>query len=157
MKARFVHLNVVARDWRLLAGFYQRVFGCEPIPPERHLKGEWLSRATAVPNAELDGVHLRLPGGGDDAPTLEVFQYVEELDQLPAAANRPGWGHLAFEVDDVPSFVNTVLANGGSRVGDTIQRTIHGVGIISFAYVRDPEGNIIELQQWDAPPVGGDS
>jgi len=28
---RYVHTNVVARDWRKLAGFYTRVFGCKPV------------------------------------------------------------------------------------------------------------------------------
>ncbi len=28
--ARFGHVNLAAEDWRALAGFYQRVFSCEP-------------------------------------------------------------------------------------------------------------------------------
>jgi predicted enzyme related to lactoylglutathione lyase len=30
--ARYVHTNLIARDWRALAGFYQRVFGCSFCP-----------------------------------------------------------------------------------------------------------------------------
>jgi predicted enzyme related to lactoylglutathione lyase len=59
MEARFVHVNVIARDWRRLAAFYTDVFGCVPVPPERHLGGDWLSRATGLPGAALSGVHLR--------------------------------------------------------------------------------------------------
>ena len=40
--ARFVHTNLVARDWRRLARFYERVFGCTPVPPERDLAGQWV-------------------------------------------------------------------------------------------------------------------
>jgi len=36
---RFVHTNIVARDWERLAEFYVRVFGCTPVPPERCLSG----------------------------------------------------------------------------------------------------------------------
>jgi predicted enzyme related to lactoylglutathione lyase len=150
MYARFVHVNLVARDWQRLASFYGEVFGCTVAPPERHLSGEWLSRATGVADAALDGVHLRLPGGGNDGPTLEVFQYSALLEQLVPAANRPGFGHIAFEVDDVAAMASLVVSSGGAMVGEVVRRAIQGAGTITFAYVRDPEGNIIELQQWHA-------
>jgi len=148
MNAHFVHVNIVARDWRKLADFYCDVFGCVVVPPERHLRGQWLSAATGVPDAALDGAHLRLPGGGADGPTLEIFQYTTELAQLVPEANRPGLGHIAFEVADVGATVSSVAACGGSLIGEVVRRRIEGAGTITFAYVRDPEGNIIELQQW---------
>lgn len=146
--ARFGHLNLIARDWRRLAAFNQRVFGCEPVPPERDIRGPELSAATGVPNAELRGVHLRLPGGAPDGPMLEIFQYEPSLDRLPTAANRPGFGHIAFIVPDVPSALSTVLANGGGSVGEVItSRTADGREV-TWVYVTDPEGNIVELQRW---------
>jgi hypothetical protein len=33
-------------------------------------------------------------------------------------------------------------------VGEIVTREIPGAGRITFAYVRDPEGNIVELQRW---------
>jgi len=149
MEARFVHVNVIARDWRRLAAFYEDVFRCVPVPPERHLSGDWLSRATGLPGAALSGVHLRLPSAGEGGPTLEVFQYMDVREQPPQPANRQGLGHIAFEVDDVDSAVAMVQSHGGALVGEVVQRLIKGVGTIRFAYARDPEGNIIELQQWD--------
>jgi hypothetical protein len=44
----FAHLNIVARDWRSLARFYQEVFGCIPASDERNLSGLWLDAATRV-------------------------------------------------------------------------------------------------------------
>jgi len=38
--ARYVHTNLIAWDWKRLAAFYQDVFGCVPVPPERDLSGE---------------------------------------------------------------------------------------------------------------------
>ena len=99
--ARFGHVNVIARDWRRLAGFYTRVFGCTFVPPERDYRGPDLSAGTGVPNAVLRGVHLRLPGLGPDGPTIEIYEYEPSLDALPTAANRPGFGHIAFVVPDV--------------------------------------------------------
>ncbi|PYI70612.1 MAG: glyoxalase, partial [Verrucomicrobia bacterium] len=76
--AKYVHTNLIARDWKRLVQFYSEVFGCQPKGPERDLSGNWLDSVNAVPNAHLRGVHLRLPGYGDDGPTLEIFSY----DQL---------------------------------------------------------------------------
>ena len=66
--AQFGHVNVIARDWRSLAGWYTRVFGCEFVPPERDYSGPELAAGTGVPDASLQGVHLRLPGLGDRRP-----------------------------------------------------------------------------------------
>ena len=152
MKARFAHVDVVAADWRRLARFYEDVFGCVRVPPERRLEGDWLSRATGVPDAALQGVHLRLPGYDAGGPTLEVFQYSEELDRLPGAANRRGFGHAAFEVDDVAAAALRVCSEGGRMIGDVVSREIPGAGFITFAYVTDPEDNVIELQHWSTKP-----
>lgn len=146
---KYVHTNLVARDWRRLARFYEEVLGCTPVPPERNLAGAWLEAATGVPGARVQGIHLRLPGCEDGGPTLEVFQYSPEAARIAGGANRPGYGHLAFAVDDVPRAREGVLAAGGSAVGEIVTVSIAGAGTITFAYIADPEGNIVELQQWD--------
>jgi len=98
MKAKYKHTNIVAQDWQRLAEFYERIFGCIPVPPERTNVGEWIERCTGVPGAEVRGVHLRLPGYGDDGPTLEIFQYNRAEKRPETAIDRPGYAHLAFEV-----------------------------------------------------------
>lgn len=148
--AQFVHCNLVANDWRKLAAFYENVFGCTRVPPERHLTEPWLARATGVPNAEVHGVHLRLPGCGEAGPTLEIFQYTPEGEKTCNAINRPGLAHLAFAVDDVPAARDAVLAAGGGVVGEMTTVAIPNAGTITFVYLTDPEGNILELQQWSA-------
>lgn len=45
MKARYSHTNLIASDWQRPARFYQDLFGCESIPPERDLSEEWLDKA----------------------------------------------------------------------------------------------------------------
>ena len=143
--ARLAHINLVARDWERLAGFYEGVFGCTRVLPERDLSGSWLEAGTGVVGARIRGVHLRLPGGG---PTLEIFCYHPALDALPSAPNRPGWGHIAFAVEDVSGVRLAVLEAGGHALGETISTEIEGAGAIVFAYAADPEGNVIELQRW---------
>jgi predicted enzyme related to lactoylglutathione lyase len=150
INARYAHTNIVAEDWPRLAQFYQQVFGCEPLPPQRHHVGQWLADVTGLPEAELEGIHLRLPGYGDDnAPTLEIFQYRHAAERPQTAANRPGFAHIAFAVDDVEAARAAILAAGGGELGDLVTVDIPGAGRITLIYMTDPEGNIIELQQWD--------
>ncbi|MBC8463800.1 MAG: VOC family protein [Deltaproteobacteria bacterium] len=148
MKIKYKHTNIIARDWRKLARFYQEVLGCVIIPLERDLTGTWLDAGTGVMNAHLMGAHLRLPGHGDDGPTLEIYQYSSNEPRAATAANREGIMHLAFEVDNVESVTSAVLENGGSKVGDIVSSQVEGVGLLTFVYLADPEGNIIELQSW---------
>ena len=147
-KARFVHTNLVAADWRALASFYQRVFGCEVVPPERHFGDPTLEAGTGVAGARLDGVHLRLPGHGPAGPTLEVFSYSPAADRVPAVVNRPGLGHIAFEVESVAEARREVLKEGGRAVGEIVTLATADGRQVTWCYVTDPEGNILELQSW---------
>jgi predicted enzyme related to lactoylglutathione lyase len=149
MPTKFVHTNLVAKDWKKLAAFYQKVFDCAPIPPERDLSGNWLDKATGIEGSQISGVHLRLPGYGADGPTLEIFQYSAMPEHPLARPNTPGFSHIAFAVDDVAATAQAVLQAGGRVVGKLIEREIAGVGVVTFQYLRDPEGNIIELQSWE--------
>ena len=130
MKARYKHTNIIARDWKRLAKFYEQVFGCVRLPPERHLAGIWLEKGTGVKGAKFSGVHLRLPGCGDDGPTLEIFQYSENEPKLQPAANREGYAHIAFQVDDVEQAMTEVLRNGGIKVGAIASSEVEGVGVL---------------------------
>lgn len=148
MKAIYRHTNIIANNWRTLAEFYQNVFELAEVPPRRSLSGAWLEKGTGVPGASFEGIHLRLPGHGNNGPTLEIYQYTEILPKPETAANRAGLTHLAFEVEDVADAVQQVLTHGGSKVGEITTSTVEGAGELVFTYVADPEGNMIELQAW---------
>jgi predicted enzyme related to lactoylglutathione lyase len=149
--AKYGHTNLIARDWRALARFYENLFGCTPVPPERDYKGRDLERGTGVPGAELRGVHLRLPGHGADGPTLEIFNYSILADRPGVAVNRPGFGHIAFVVDDVHAARDAVLAAGGRAVGEVVTLTNAAGMKLTWVYVTDPEENVLELQSRPIP------
>lgn len=146
---KFTHTNIICKDWKALTDFYIKTFQCKIVPPIRKQSGDWLSSGTGVPNAKLEGAHLLLPGHGDNGPTLEIYQYGEIDDREPILPNTRGFGHLAFEVDDVEETLKELENNGGTKFGAITKRRVEGVGTITFIYVRDPEGNLIELQNWD--------
>ena len=147
---KYIHTNIIAKDWKKLVEFYTEVFDCVPVPPERDLSGDWLDKAAALNNAHLKGMHLKLPGYADSAPTLEIFSYREmEENSLPPHANRIGLGHLAFLVDDVNKVFEKAIACGGKKLGQISKNIVDGVGTLTFVYLTDPENNIIEIQKWD--------
>ncbi|MEJ2724979.1 MAG: VOC family protein [Deltaproteobacteria bacterium] len=149
MNTRFSHVNIISKNWKNLAEFYIRVFDCKPKPPERNLSGEWVDELTDLSDAKIKGIHLLLPGYDTDGPTLEIFEYSENIRNAGKNINLEGFGHIAFAVDDVEQKLNLLLENGGSSVGKMIDAKIESVGKISVVYAKDPEGNIVEIQKWE--------
>ena len=148
INAKYAHTNLVAKDWRALAAFYQEVFGCLPVPPERDFEGALLDAGTGIPAAHLRGAHLRLPGYGDEGPTLEILNYNVLEPRPTTAVNRPGYGHIAFGVGDVEAAQKAVIEAGGRNVGEIVTLQVSTGAKVTWCYVTDPEGNIIELQSW---------
>jgi predicted enzyme related to lactoylglutathione lyase len=148
LMAKYVHTNLIAEDWRALARFYQEVFGCIPLQPERDFQGETLEAGTGIPGAHLRGIHLLLPGYSDSEPTIEIFSYVPQADRQETVVNRPGFAHIAFQVQDVSAARTAVLAAGGKAVGEVVTLTIATGAKVTWCYLADPEGNLIEVQSW---------
>lgn len=145
---KYVHTNLIAKNWKKLAQFYIDVFNCEPVYPERDLSGDWVDKLTTIQNARITGIHLRLPGY-NAGPTIEIFEYNHAPNsEIQQQINNYGYGHIAFHVSDVEAFIEKIIAFGGAKYGEMIEKEITGVGFLKAIYVKDPEGNIIEIQTW---------
>jgi predicted enzyme related to lactoylglutathione lyase len=94
-------------------------------------------------------MHLRLPGYGTEGPTLEIFSYDALAGSGKKAVNRPGFAHIAYQVEDVPAARQEVLAAGGKPVGEVVMTQTADGRRVTWCYVTDPEGNVIELQAWE--------
>jgi lactoylglutathione lyase len=57
---------------------------------------------------------------------------------------------VALRVDDLSSYLAEVAARGGRVVAGPVELG----GRIRSAYLRDPEGNLIEIQQWLSTRTG---
>ena len=150
LAAKYVHTNLIAADWRKLAAFYQTVFGCVPVPPERDYSGAQLEALTQLSGAHQRGMHLRLPGYGESGPTLEIFELTPDFETSKAVQRR-GYGHIAFEVPDVADAQRAVIAAGGSSIGEIVTLTRIDGWRVTLCYASDPEGNALELLTWSAP------
>ena len=140
---KFSHVSIVARDTNKLADFYKDVFGCEEVEPRTNLTGDALSRGNGFPNAEIFAAWLNLPGV--DGPFLEIFEYRDYEDCPQPAVNRPGFNHISFDVEDLQAVCKAVIAAGGFAQGEIT--SFEGENPFSYVYMRDPEGNILDLKQ----------
>ena len=147
MGIKYVHTNIIARDWEAVARFYIEVFECKPYGPERDLSGAWIEQMTGVENVKVRGMHLSLPGY-EAGPTLEIFSYEPEGEHQERHISKQGFGHLAFNVDNVEEVLKKVLAHGGKQYGEVIIKEYETLGVLTAVYISDPEGNLIEVQNW---------
>jgi predicted enzyme related to lactoylglutathione lyase len=147
-KIKYVHTNILAKDWKKLAQFYIEVFDCEAVYPERDLQGDWIDNMTNIPDVRIKGIHLKLPGY-ENGPTLEIFSYNHPLDRsYQIQINEIGFTHIAFRTDNVREIIEKVIDHGGSFYGEVVETKIENVGTLTAVYMRDPEKNIIEIQNW---------
>lgn len=149
---KYVHTNLIAEDWKKLAHFYTTVFGCKAIYPERNISGEWLDQITGLSSSKIEGLHLSLPGYDAEGPTLEIFQYQSPnfINSEAHHLNKPGFGHIAFHVDNVQKVLGDIVAHGGKVYGDVVRKEYSELQrTLTITYAMDPEGNFIELQNWE--------
>lgn len=144
----YKHTNINARDWRKLSSYYQKVFNCTPVPPERNFHGQWFERLTNLKGVHVEGEHLALPGYEEGGPTLEIFTY-NIAEGTCSPINGYGFAHIAFDVDNIEEMYNRVIREGGGIVGEIV---IKNFGTIrktaKILYATDPEGNIVEMRSW---------
>ncbi|MCC5970785.1 MAG: VOC family protein [Pararhodobacter sp.] len=141
---KLAHINLVARDANTLAAFYVDVFKCEHLRQPRRLSGENVSRGNGLPNSEIYSIWLKFPGSA--APFLEVHEHkVTTARKLPKV-NEPGFGHLSFQTDDISAALSAVIEAGGTQLGEITDLGSAGKPFL-VVYARDPEGNILELEQ----------
>lgn len=90
---------------------------------------------------------LKLPSDNDNGSILEIFQYSESQEKPEAKGNRKGFGHIAFEVDDIQEARNKMIEHGGGNLGEVASVELGRGRTLQVIYMLDPEQNIVELQQ----------
>ena len=146
---RFDQTKFLADDVDLLADFYVEALDCEVVVGTREVEAA-VSRAVGAPDATVTLNVLRLPGRGDHGPVLELYSL--DGSRPEGWEYRAGQGQIAFEVDDLEEGIGRVVANGGTTLGEVVEWTGPSGAVARFVYLRDPEGNIIDLfQRVDGP------
>lgn len=144
---KLAHISIAARDADKLSAFYIAVFKCEQCRSPKTLSGEAVSRGNGLPNSEIYSIWLRFPK--QEKPFLELLEYKSSVTRNEPCVDEHGFRHLSFETADIHATMTTIFEAGGTRLGEI---TNFGTTNRPFliVYLRDCEGNILELEQ---PPV----
>jgi glyoxylase I family protein len=138
------HVAVATNDLERTLAFYRDLLGCEVVTDWSWPKGTAEADAvTGLHDCSARSVMLRIGNA-----YVELFQYFSpetaEGDPAPRACD-PGITHLCLDVVDLDAEY-TRLTAAGMRFHCKPQEVSPGVWT---TYGRDPDGNIVELQQVD--------
>ena len=142
---KYCHVGIVSKDWRALSRFYQEVFGCRPLDPERHNTAA--DKVLGVEGGQIHGEHVMVPGYGDEGPTLEIMTLMPSGQEAGEHAYDYGYAHICFEMDDTRPVLEKLLQHGGS-----ILSTWPDPFEARCVYCKDPEGNIVEIRRPNLVP-----
>jgi catechol 2,3-dioxygenase-like lactoylglutathione lyase family enzyme len=128
----FEHIGLSVADLERQCRFYSEAFGfCE-------------THRTEIPGAGVRIALLSGPGGA-------AVEFTERADSAPQhfadpfeGAGIQGYFHWALTVDDLDTALASAVRHSARTVSQPAPARRPG---IRFAYVADPEGNLIELLQ----------
>ncbi|WP_128904292.1 VOC family protein [Halorubrum amylolyticum] len=131
------HVGITVADLDRAVDFYTETFDLD-LRSEFTVGGDAFAEAVAVEGASAEFAHLNADGA-----RIELVAYdpaAESIDAADPELNRQGATHLGLSVDDVAAFyadldddVETLSPPRTTESGTTI------------LFVRDPEGNLIEV------------
>jgi catechol 2,3-dioxygenase-like lactoylglutathione lyase family enzyme len=132
------HAGLTVSDFEAAVSWYNRHFGFllvseDRLGPERT---EALFPLYGVKGAEVRMGFLRAPGGS----VLELFEFNPARKASAAVWNAPGFHHVALNVSRLGAWVGRLSSEGVEFVTPP-QKT----GDVDWAFLRDPDGNLVEL------------
>ena len=139
----FNHTSFTVSDIDRGVGFWRDVLGftVADLGPR---DADWLGRLIGVAGARAKIAHLHGHGAH-----VEFIQYLTPVaPAMVLAANRPGSAHVAIEVDDIERIVDAFTAAGGRLEGEIVTCATGSTSGSREAYLRDPNGVLVELIEW---------
>jgi len=134
------HVAVHVNDLDKMIGFYRDAFGFEVVGEAFGWeKNDFIDRIVDVPDSAARGAMLRC-----GTCYLEMFQYSQPGgEKRPRDATDKGYTHFCVDVTEIEKEYER-LKGLGMTFG---QPAPIDVGHVKTIYGRDPEGNLIEIQQ----------
>jgi catechol 2,3-dioxygenase-like lactoylglutathione lyase family enzyme len=135
---RIDHFSFTVADLEGTTGFYERL-GFEPF--KNYVSaGPDAAEGTGTPDAEIDIQWLRHPEG---SAMLELLHYRNQQTGSAAHNSRVGAAHLCLCVEDVESEHERLVGEGV----EFVSAPHHDEFGVCWVYMRDPDGNVVELLQ----------
>ena len=137
------HINIVVSDLIGATRFFLDL-GFEKITASR-LSGRQMTTVTGLADIEAEYVALSLPGADTHLELIQYFSPPGGKDPELNKANRLGFRHLAFSVDDIEAVVQMLKAKGVEFVSDIQTWKKTGKKLV---YFYGPDNILLELAQY---------
>lgn len=135
------HVAIHVRDMNKMVKFYKEAFGFEVVgEPFEWENSEFIDKIVDVPGSAARGAMLRA-----GTCYLEMFQYKAPSPEVTRPLNPydKGYTHFCVDATDIEYEYKRLKGLGMSFS----QPAPIDVGHVKSIYGRDPEGNLIEVQQ----------
>ena len=141
MRLKWHHVAMAVGNIERSKVFYQDLLGFEIDWENENYTNEQFSKVVGLKNASAHVIMLKGHG-----TRLELFQYHSpEGERLPLRRQCDfGLIHFALVVDDIQSLYDRLISNGVT-FNCPPQFTRPGA---CLTYMKDPEGNVIELVEY---------
>jgi len=145
------HVAINTPDLDRLAGFYTEVMGFEEVMATAWRDRPMIDRMVGLTNSAARQVMLKAGNA-----YLELFQY-ESPEPTPADPGRNpanhGYTHFCIDVVDIDAEYERLSANGMSFHSSPPTTEEMKGSHLRAIYARDPDGNIVELQEILDPAI----
>lgn len=141
---RFRHIGLVVNNFEKMLDFYSNTLGFK-ILKRFEIESKDFRKGVGLENAKAKVAHLQV----SEDVELEMFEYNETLScSNKDIANTEGFRHIALFVENLEDSYIYLKNKNIEFVSEpiTINEPITVAGF-KFVYFKDPEGNIIELNQ----------
>ncbi len=136
----FDHTSFTVADIGKSVDFWTKALGFEAASVSPR-SGDWQGKVTGIPGAELIVAHLH--GYGHH---MEFIQYLDgAVSAAPLRPSMAGVAHVCLKVDNIERTWSDLLAAGATTQGEIATVAIGNAKPCKAAYIRDPNGIIIEL------------
>jgi len=140
------HIAIIVRSMDAMLPFYQDILGFR-IKRDSIIDSPEFQKGMGLPGASARCVHLSLPDSTIDLELLE-FARPDKRKREDPAVNDFGFRHIALVVNNLEATVAELKQKGVAFLSPPIRfetpREIRG---FRFVYLKDPEGNFIELNE----------
>ncbi len=133
------HVAIHVRDMERMLAFYRDVVGFELVSDSSWADSEEIDSVIGVPGSAARAVMLRAGNAH-----LELFQYSAPAPRggEPLRPQDHGYTHFCLDVTDIEAEHDRLTA-----AGMTFFRRPANFGELRAVYGKDPEGNIVEIQE----------
>jgi glyoxylase I family protein len=137
---------VVVDDLEKMIEFYTLLLDFK-VNKRYVISGEAFQKGIGIANAKAKGAHLGIPSSEVE---LELLQFSGKAQGKKAflLPDVKGFRHIAFAVNDLEECYNQLKTKGANFISKPVTiKSPKELAGIQFVYLKDPEGNIIELSR----------